>query len=109
MIQSYSMTEIYIPASVKEIEAGAFAGCSSMRTITVSSTNESYESIDGSLYTKGGDAILQYAIGKADTAFVIFIVRFKLNSFCDCFLIKWVFALLFDNNYYSFIHFIRTN
>ena len=66
-----SLTSVSIPASVTSIGWGVFAGCSSLRNITVAKRNSVYQSIDGSLYTKDGKTLIQYALGKADELFTV--------------------------------------
>ena len=62
---------ISIPESVNSIGASAFSNCVSLNSITVSSDNGEYCSVNGNLYSKDVKTLLQYAIGKADTAFVV--------------------------------------
>ena len=66
-----SLTSVVIPDSVTVIGDAAFAGCDSLASITVDDNNEYYKSIDGNLYTKDGKKLIQYAIGKSDTEFII--------------------------------------
>jgi hypothetical protein len=49
----------------------AFSACSSLKEINVATENETYKSVDGNLYTKDGRTLIQYAIGKDETAFVV--------------------------------------
>ena len=49
----------------------AFYRCVSLINITVDENNPIYKSIDGNLYTKDGKTLIQYAIGKENTSFVI--------------------------------------
>ena len=65
------LTEISIPASVEEIGQSAFVGCLSLKNISVDEGNQQYRSIDGSLYSKDSAALIQYAIGKANSSFAI--------------------------------------
>ena len=88
------ITGITIPDSVKAISDYAFYGCTGLTNLTIGSgvtsignytfenciglvsinvdeNNTAYKSIDGNLYTKDGKTLLQYAIGKEDTSFII--------------------------------------
>ena len=49
----------------------AFRYCSSLTSITVDSNNSAYKTINGNLYTKDGKTLIQYAIGKNDSSFII--------------------------------------
>ncbi len=66
-----SLTSVVIPNSVTSIGRGAFYYCTSLENINVAEDNENYKSIDGNLYTKDGKTLIQYAIGKSQTAFTI--------------------------------------
>lgn len=52
------VTEIYIPANIHDIEAGAFRYFHDLMYIEVSECNPYYSSIDGILYSKSGEEIL---------------------------------------------------
>ncbi|MBQ7323312.1 MAG: leucine-rich repeat domain-containing protein, partial [Clostridia bacterium] len=64
-------TEFTIPDSVTTIDEYAFRSCDSLTSITVHEGNANYQSIDGNLYTKDGETLIQYAIGKIATKFTI--------------------------------------
>ncbi len=66
-----SLTSVTIPNSVTTIGYRAFDNCSSLTSITVGENNTAYKSIDGNLYTKDGTTLIQYAIGKTATEFII--------------------------------------
>ena len=65
------ITSITIPVSVSTIEYIALSGCENLLNISVDANNPNYESIDGNLYSKDKKTLIQYAIGKTDTRFVI--------------------------------------
>ena len=65
------LESVTIGSGVTTIGTGAFADCDALKSITVDSRNTAYSAIDGSLYTKDGKTLLQYANGKADTAFTL--------------------------------------
>jgi hypothetical protein len=65
------ITEFTIPKSVATIEDYAFANCDSLKSINVAEDNENFKSIDGDLYTKDGKTLIQYAIGKTQTMFIV--------------------------------------
>ena len=64
-------TDVFISASVTSIGELAFTLCSAIENITVAENNTAYQSIDGSLYTKDGTTLVQYAIQKTATELVI--------------------------------------
>ena len=67
----YKLTSITIGHSVSEIGNDAFYYCTSLKIIEVDEDNEYFCDIDGNLYSKDGTILIQYAIGKEDTSFVI--------------------------------------
>lgn len=75
-----NLTSVAIPDSVTSIGNRAFAYCYKITHITVDEDNSNYKSIDGSLYSKDGKALIQYAIGKTEEAFVI---PDSVTSICD--------------------------
>ena len=81
-----SLTSITIPDSVWWIGECAFCGCESLTSITVDENNKHYKSIDGNLYTKDGKKLIQYAIGKEATSFIIsdFVTNIGDYAFCGC-------------------------
>ena len=66
-----ALTYIEIGAGVNLIERYAIYECPVLANIVVSENNETYQSIDGNLYSKDGKSFLLYATGKTETSFVI--------------------------------------
>ena len=66
-----NLESITIPSSVTNIGECPFVGCDQLTSILVDKDNQFYESIDGNLYTKGGETLIQYAYGKSDTHFTV--------------------------------------
>ena len=66
-----SLTSVFIPASVTTIGYEIFRNCTSLTSIVVDEDNSNYKSIDGNLYSKDGQTLIQYAIGKSNTTFEI--------------------------------------
>ena len=67
----FELGSIYIPSTIEYISPSAFDMCKRLKKIQVSSTNKNYQSLYGSLYTKNGDTLVRYAIGRMDTAFAV--------------------------------------
>ena len=66
-----SLTSVVIGDSVTSIGERAFYNCSSLTSITVDENNVQYKDIDGNLYSKNGETLIQYAIGKTAKSFTI--------------------------------------
>ena len=64
------ITEIVIPASVKEVNA-PFSHCSALERITVDAENQHYQTIEGNLYTKDGSILVAYAPASTRDRFAI--------------------------------------
>ncbi len=62
-----SLTNITVPKSVTNISKGAFSNCEKLLAIDVEEDNTNYCSIDGVLFDKSGERILQYPGGKTGT------------------------------------------
>ena len=69
--ESTSLTNVVIPRSVTSIGYVAFSKCTTLKSIAVDENNANYCDVDGNLYTKDKTTLVQYAIGKEDTSFVI--------------------------------------
>lgn len=66
-----SFTKITIPSYVTIIDECAIYNCFALENIEVDKDNQYYKSIDGNLYSKDGTILIQYALGKKDTSFVV--------------------------------------
>ena len=66
-----SLTGITIPATVTSIGLTAFSASTSLLSIEVDENNTVYKDIEGNLYSKDGQNLIQYAVGKAETTFNI--------------------------------------
>ena len=66
-----SITSVNIPRTVTTIQSCAFTRCQNLNRITVDKNNVNYKSLDGNLYTKDGQTLIQYAIGKKESSFTI--------------------------------------
>ncbi len=66
-----TLETVSIPASVTSIASDAFFGSVSLKAFAVDAANTAYAAIDGDLYSKGGETLYQYALGKSATAFTI--------------------------------------
>ena len=75
-IQKYAfydsdITSLVISSNITEIEDFAISNCQALTEIIVSTENENFKSVDGSLYTKDGKRLVQYALGKKDSEFTV--------------------------------------
>ena len=57
------LSSVFIPASVVEIGSSPFAGCDSLIAINVDDNNPNYDSLDGLLYTKNLEKLIQFPAG----------------------------------------------
>ena len=62
-----SLTSIAIPSSVAYIGYGAFGYCSGMTSISVNAANQYFSSLDGVLFDKKQQYLIQYPGGKSGT------------------------------------------
>ena len=69
--ESTDIISVTIPETVTFIGDYAFSGCTSLIRISVNAENTAYKTVDGNLYTIDGKILMQYAIGKIESSFVI--------------------------------------
>jgi len=65
------LTSITIPGSVKLVEEEAFFYCVNLTSINVNKDNPAYSSIDGVLFNKAQNTLIQYPIAKQSAAYTI--------------------------------------
>lgn len=65
------LSSITIPAGVEGISDYAFTGCTGLTNISVDEENEYYSSLDGVLFTKEKDLLIQYPVGNTRTSYTI--------------------------------------
>ena len=68
---SSALTSVSIPSSLTSIDKNSFDGASALTSITVASNNQSYSSIDGVLFSKDAEVLLDYPLGKSATSYNI--------------------------------------
>lgn len=66
-----ALETIRIPKRVEVIGKHAFEYCEALKNISVAEDSETYRSISGSLYTKDGKTLIQYALGKGERSFTV--------------------------------------
>ena len=70
-IRCTGLTSIVIPDSVTTIGDGVFSSCDGLTSIAVNENNKNYCSVDGNLFNKEKTTLIQYAIGRKDSVYVI--------------------------------------
>lgn len=66
-----NISSVSIPASVTTIGNSAFSNCQSLTAFTVDASNASYKSDNGIIYSKDGEQLVAYPVGKTETSFTI--------------------------------------
>ncbi len=122
-----SITSAYIPQSVTKIDSYAFSGCEELASISlndglevvgdyvfnncpalanigISSGNANFISLEGSLYSKDGKTLIQYAVGKTEMYFALpsSVTNIKKGALNNCKNIV-SFEVPWDNLYYEAI------
>ncbi len=68
--ESRNLKEIFIPAGINDIPANTFASCGFLTDITVDKKNETYMSIDGVLFSNGGNTLRAFPRGRTGSYIV---------------------------------------
>ena len=62
-----SLTAFEIPQKVSSLGSGVFGGCTSLTSISVESSNTTFKSISGVVFSKDGKTLIMYPPGKVGT------------------------------------------
>ena len=83
---SAAISELFLPASVKSIEYGAFVQCATLSTIKVAEGNTSFTVVDGVLFSKDMKELVLYPINTPRTEYTVpdGVVSIKGYAFSDC-------------------------
>ena len=79
-----AIVSVYIPNSVTNIGDYAFSGCRNLAEFIVDESNPNYKSINGSLYTKDGKTLIQYASQRTETAITISSAVTHVSPYAFC-------------------------
>ena len=66
-----NLTSVEIPAYVEGLASSAFAECKALTAYTVAPENQNYKSIDGVLFTKDGNKLLDYPAAKPGSFYAV--------------------------------------
>jgi hypothetical protein len=66
-----TLTSVSIGSGVTSIGSYAFFGCTSMASFTVGSGNTHYKTVDGVLFSYGGETLVAYPAARTDTSYNI--------------------------------------
>ncbi len=82
------LTNMFIPAGVTSIGDGAFYDCFSLTAIDVDAANRNYSSVDGVLFNKNEDTLIQCPCSKVgDYAIPPSVTTIDSSAFNECFLL----------------------
>ena len=79
-----ALTSVTIPASVTSIGTGAFRACDALEDINVSQENSTYASIDGILYDKEVQILIQCPGGRNDVIIPASVTSIGSSAFDGC-------------------------
>lgn len=87
-----SLKELEIPAGVEWIDNLAFEGCTQLTNVEVASANKKFCSRDGVVYSKNGEALKFYPLGRKDSRYVVLegVKTIKEMAFCESSMLKEV-------------------
>lgn len=71
VFQKNKFSEIRIPASVNSIDASAFFNCNNLAKFDIDSSNATYTSIDGIMFSKDKTTLFKYPQAKTNTSYTI--------------------------------------
>lgn len=69
--QATAITSISFSSALQAFDSNAFYACSKINSIVVDSSNSTFKTVDGVLYSKDQTKLLYYPSGKTDTSFSI--------------------------------------
>ena len=79
------LTSLEIPASVASIEESALHGCSGLMSITVDEANPNFSSLDGVLFNKARNSLIQFPAARSGTyAIPAGVAGIEGRAFADC-------------------------
>lgn len=90
-----SAKEVFVPASITEIDKYAFSGKCKMQNIIVDDNNPEYKSVDGVLFTKNGLTLLAFPGGRTGT---YQIPEFTMEIGCGAFADSEIDNVILHNN-----------
>lgn len=81
------LKEIKLPSNLIELGTYPFGSCESITNIRIDENNKFFKTIDGTLYSKDLNDLIQYPIGKLEKKFVIPqpVKKLKFRSFSDAY------------------------
>ncbi len=80
------LKEVFIGKGVTDVSDLAFENCNALTNILVSNENETYQSIDGTLYTKDGKTLLLYIEKNGETEYTVpdGVTTIESGAFAGC-------------------------
>lgn len=80
------LEKVEMPSWLVTMGRNVFGDCDSLRSIEVDEANYFYMTIDGNVYTSDGKTLVQYAVGKSETDFVLpnGVEKIETSAFDGC-------------------------